>query len=366
MAKEDFCFTYYDGDAARDMAHMNRLERGAYSDLIVSQRKFGHLRLSLIKKTLGNDFDDVWESLEIILKKDEEGKYYIEWLDNSVEKMKKQSCHQSNNGKKGGRPDLNNELITIFGDMIPRSPDKDDHFLYVFKRVSDGTYKIGETSDLFKRRLTIKVPTADLKIIHFVKIDSFKNLEYEGILKKRFNDYSITGDWFNFSENELNELIEEMNRLKKLNNPKNFQPDDKKKPLEYGYGNEDVNEDFEESEKLLIPALYKIFVEKNAGYLKNDKDDYSALQTILKYLCELLGEDKNRVFDNTAAHHALKLRWGEIVSFVVKDNFYQSFDLPGIQRNFRAIILKQKNGNKPNSSSVAGTSTARVEALKKW
>ncbi len=39
MAKEDFCFTYYDGDAARDMAHMNRLERGAYTDVIISQRK---------------------------------------------------------------------------------------------------------------------------------------------------------------------------------------------------------------------------------------------------------------------------------------------------------------------------------------
>jgi len=106
MAKEDFCFTYYDGDAARDMAHMNRLERGAYSDLIVSQRKFGRLSMSLIKKTLGHDFDQVWESLEVVLKVEDE-KYYIEWLDTSVLKMKKQSCHQSENGKKGGRPSNN-------------------------------------------------------------------------------------------------------------------------------------------------------------------------------------------------------------------------------------------------------------------
>lgn len=104
MAKEDFCFTYYDGDAARDMAHMNRLERGAYGDLIVSQRKFGHLSLSLIKKTLGNDFDTVWEAVEIILIKDSDGKFFIEWLDTSIIKMKKQSKHQSNNGKLGGRP----------------------------------------------------------------------------------------------------------------------------------------------------------------------------------------------------------------------------------------------------------------------
>lgn len=125
--------------------------------------------------------------------------------------------------------------------------------------------------------------------------------------------------------------------------------------------NENENENcyFEKSEKLLIPALYKIFVEKNSGYLKNETEDFTALKIILKYLCELLEEDINRIFNNTAAHHTLKLRWGEIVSFIVKDSFYQSFDLPGIQRNFRAIILKQKNGNtttfkKPNNSKSAG------------
>lgn len=104
MAKEDFCFTYYDGDAARDVAHMNRLERGAYHDFIVSQRKFGHLSLSLIKKTFGSDFEKVWEALEIVLKKDAAGNYFIEWLENSIEKMRRQSDHQSRNGKLGGRP----------------------------------------------------------------------------------------------------------------------------------------------------------------------------------------------------------------------------------------------------------------------
>ena len=43
MAKADFCFTYYDGDATRDMAHMNRLERGAYTDVVIQQRQRGHL-----------------------------------------------------------------------------------------------------------------------------------------------------------------------------------------------------------------------------------------------------------------------------------------------------------------------------------
>lgn len=104
MAKEDFCFTYYDGDAARDKAHMNRLERGGYDDLITSQRKFGRLSLALIKKTLGSDFSEIWDSIKIILKTDGDGNFFIEWVENSIQKMKRQAVKQSANGKKGGRP----------------------------------------------------------------------------------------------------------------------------------------------------------------------------------------------------------------------------------------------------------------------
>lgn len=103
MAKHDFCFTYYDGDATRDMSHMNRLERGAYNDLVISQRKFGRLTMLIIKKTLGEDFEKVWDSLELVLVKEEDN-YFIEWLENSEIKMKKQASHQSINGSKGGRP----------------------------------------------------------------------------------------------------------------------------------------------------------------------------------------------------------------------------------------------------------------------
>lgn len=100
MAKEDFCFTYYDGDAARDKAHMTRLERGAYDDIISAQRKFGHLSLMVIKKTLGSDFDTCWFSLELILKVDDEGKYYIEWVKKSVEKAQSHSKKQKDNAGK--------------------------------------------------------------------------------------------------------------------------------------------------------------------------------------------------------------------------------------------------------------------------
>lgn len=54
----DPAFLYYDADAARDVSHMNRLERGCYFDIIQAQRKFGAMSENLIKKVLGTDFDE--------------------------------------------------------------------------------------------------------------------------------------------------------------------------------------------------------------------------------------------------------------------------------------------------------------------
>lgn len=100
MAKEDFCFTYYDGDAARDKAHMNRLERGAYDDIISAQRKRGHLSIDDLKKVLGSDFDRCWDAIEWVLKTDQEGKYFIEWVDMSIEKMRRHSEKQKEKADK--------------------------------------------------------------------------------------------------------------------------------------------------------------------------------------------------------------------------------------------------------------------------
>lgn len=95
MAK-DPAFLFYDGDAARDVSHMNRLERGCYFDLIQAQRKFGRLSEDIIKKVLGKDFNDCWDSVKICLTYDNH-MYYIEWLENSVIKRKEYSESRKNN-----------------------------------------------------------------------------------------------------------------------------------------------------------------------------------------------------------------------------------------------------------------------------
>jgi hypothetical protein len=97
MAK-DPAFLFYPGDAAEDVSHMNRLERGAYFDIVQSQKKFGPLSITLIKKILGKDFDSVWDALKICLTY-EKDMYFIAWLQDSIEKRKKYSASRANNRK---------------------------------------------------------------------------------------------------------------------------------------------------------------------------------------------------------------------------------------------------------------------------
>ena len=84
----DPAFLFYDGDAARDVSHMNRLERGAYFDFIQAQRKFGGVTVEQVRKIIGKDFDACWPSLEMVLTV-VDGVYFIQWVKDSTEKRAK-------------------------------------------------------------------------------------------------------------------------------------------------------------------------------------------------------------------------------------------------------------------------------------
>jgi hypothetical protein len=93
-------FLFYDGDAARDVAHMNRLQRGAYFDIMQAQLKFGHLTGNLIQRILGNDYDNTWEVVKIVLIQDERSCFYIQWVDESIKKRDMYSYSRSKNVSK--------------------------------------------------------------------------------------------------------------------------------------------------------------------------------------------------------------------------------------------------------------------------
>ena len=90
---KDPAFLFYDGDAARDVSHMNRLERGAYFDLIQAQRKFGGFTMEQARKILGKDFDLCWDSLSLILVH-ENDIFLIEWVRDSIDNRKQYSEKQ--------------------------------------------------------------------------------------------------------------------------------------------------------------------------------------------------------------------------------------------------------------------------------
>lgn len=111
MAK-DPAFLFYPGDAAEDVSHMNRLERGCYFDFVQAQKKFGPLPILTIKKILGKDFETCWESLKMCLTY-EKDMYYIAWLKESIEKRQKYSASRAEN-RKGSNQPKNKENATTY------------------------------------------------------------------------------------------------------------------------------------------------------------------------------------------------------------------------------------------------------------
>jgi hypothetical protein len=157
MAKEDFCFTYYDGDAAKDVAHMNRLERGCYLDILHAQRKRGRLSLPDIKKVLGKDYETCWEAIEWVLKKDEAQQYYLQWLEDSIIKSKAHAKKQKENVAKryqtATKPLPKEDLVLPKSDLVTPLEDGDgnkDEAEDVFQEGGTGEGIVPDMVEQFK------------------------------------------------------------------------------------------------------------------------------------------------------------------------------------------------------------------------
>jgi hypothetical protein len=105
----------------------------------------------------------------------------------------------------GGRM-FDGELYSATGKMVSRLPEEDEHYLYLMFNVDCGQYKIGETRNLFKRRLTIKVPTCYLVLIDFCIIDEYTCQQLERQIIKCYNDLRISGDWFYFNDGAIDDI----------------------------------------------------------------------------------------------------------------------------------------------------------------
>lgn len=102
------------------------------------------------------------------------------------------------------------------------------------------------------------------------------------------------------------------------------------------------DKDFGKSENLftepdlLVPAMQKIFTDKNKKYQPSREKDYPAL---LQIATELNGEP----IGNLSDCEKLKTRWGETVDFIVLDEFFKNYSLAQISKHLQAILLKKEN-----------------------
>lgn len=93
---KDPAFLFYPGDASNDTQFMNRLERGAYFDLMKAHRLFGSrgLTAAQVRHVLGNDFEGTWEAMKVVMSQ-ENDLFFIPWVRESIEKREEFSKRQS-------------------------------------------------------------------------------------------------------------------------------------------------------------------------------------------------------------------------------------------------------------------------------
>jgi hypothetical protein len=108
MAK-DPAFLFYPGDWLGGTTTMNRHLKGCYLDVLIAQFNIGPLSFDEIQEVLGADFEKFWPRLQKKFSINKDGLFFNERLELEKEKRQKYLLHQSENGKKGGRPKKPNE-----------------------------------------------------------------------------------------------------------------------------------------------------------------------------------------------------------------------------------------------------------------
>lgn len=91
---------FYTSDFLTGVSNLTMEERGQYITLLCLQHQLGHLNLKTINLNINNLSQDVLNKFIV----DEDGNYYNKRLELEIEKRDKFIKHQSENGKKGGRP----------------------------------------------------------------------------------------------------------------------------------------------------------------------------------------------------------------------------------------------------------------------
>lgn len=200
---KDPAFLFYPGDASNDTQFMNRLERGAYFDLVKSQRLFHGYSMDQLRKVLGKDFDQVWPSLELILQQDETG-YFIGWVRESISNRNAFSKKQSERINKYWEKKKSNHGITT---VIPYIANENENEI-IENRIEG----------MGGRKGVNKYPDLDQVKLYFIE-----NGYPEQLAVKAFNYYHVAG-WKDSNGKQVRNWKQKMQSVwfKDENKPKVF------------------------------------------------------------------------------------------------------------------------------------------------
>lgn len=101
------------------------------------------------------------------------------------------------------------------------------------------------------------------------------------------------------------------------------------------------------AENPLIPEMQKIFKNEIPEYFADSNKDFEPLLKISGYVAKIYKLPENILAQTESDKKEICRRWGELVGFISKDEFYKNYSLMQIEKHFQSILSKQNNGFKP-------------------
>jgi hypothetical protein len=212
MAKDPAILWYWN-DWNGGTTTFTRHLKGCYIDLLNSQFNSGRLSLAEIKTVLGADFGQAWPSLQKKFRKDENGLYYNERMEQEQEKRKRfTESRRRNLDSKNRKPLVDGHVVkSMEGHMEDVNENEDDN----------SNEFILPANGFFTDILDPKIELSEMdigKTVEFLRLKHRKILTYgevrdqwEAFKIQQLSDhtwYNSLGDFIKHFRNSLNSQIQ--------------------------------------------------------------------------------------------------------------------------------------------------------------
>lgn len=110
-------------------------------------------------------------------------------------------------------------------------------------------------------------------------------------------------------------------------------------------------------EKLLIPEMLSVWKKHKKDYPEDKTKDWSALQSIAKFICDHASIKYNP--QDTNSNKGIYSLWDKISEFISTHNFFKNYSLHQVEKHIQSITQEIKNGTTKNGQSGAGKVTGQ-------